>query len=363
MASFLKRVLTRLRSSKPVSLEAGLDLPPEFDPDYYRRTYPDLADMDEASARSHFWNTGRIEGRSGSPAATRDGFVSLIDPSLSALEIGPMANPVLRGPNVRYLDVVPTEELRRKADACGMDGRNCPEIDYVSPNGDLAVIDEQFEVVVSCHSIEHQPNLVAHLQGVTRVLRPGGRYFVIVPDKRYCFDHFLRASSMADVLDAEVRQAKLHSARSVIEHLAMTTHNEAHRHWNGDHGEARGDQEPELFGKALKLVQGHPDHYLDCHAWQFTPDSLRRIMQGLYDLGLTELWPVRVFETICGALEFYAILEYRPRTHEPDEALLPDDFDAEQYLAANPDVADAGVSAEYHYRRHGHREGRPLRPL
>ncbi len=37
---------------------------------------------------------------------------------------------------------------------------------------------------------------------------------------------------------------------------------------------------------------------------------------------------------------------------------LPDDFDAERYLLLNPDVARAGLGAEYHYLNHGRWESR-----
>jgi hypothetical protein len=41
---------------------------------------------------------------------------------------------------------------------------------------------------------------------------------------------------------------------------------------------------------------------------------------------------------------------------------LPADFDAERYLAANPDVAAAGMDPRRHYLEFGYREGRPLTP-
>ena len=40
---------------------------------------------------------------------------------------------------------------------------------------------------------------------------------------------------------------------------------------------------------------------------------------------------------------------------------LPSDFDAEAYLAINPDVAAAGIPAAEHFRRFGRREGRAYR--
>jgi Iron-sulfur cluster-binding domain len=41
---------------------------------------------------------------------------------------------------------------------------------------------------------------------------------------------------------------------------------------------------------------------------------------------------------------------------------LPPGFDPELYLAANPDVADAGLDAAQHFLHYGRLEARPLRP-
>ncbi|QXE07175.1 hypothetical protein BJG93_08595 [Paraburkholderia sprentiae WSM5005] len=43
-------------------------------------------------------------------------------------------------------------------------------------------------------------------------------------------------------------------------------------------------------------------------------------------------------------------------------AVIPPDFDPAQYLLANPDVAKVGEDPVLHYRLHGWREGRRLRP-
>ena len=54
--------------------------------------------------------------------------------------------------------------------------------------------------------------------------------------------------------------------------------------------------------------------------------------------------------------------DYIEATKRPPAATLPEDFDAQLYLLANPDVAAAGVDAGEHYLVHGSRENRPLRP-
>ncbi len=82
------------------------DLPLEFDPQFYRATNPDLAAFEAAALADHYDRFGRAEGRSASPAATREGLVALLPPELSALEIGPFCWPVLKRPNVRYMDVL-----------------------------------------------------------------------------------------------------------------------------------------------------------------------------------------------------------------------------------------------------------------
>ncbi len=46
----------------------------------------------------------------------------------------------------------------------------------------------------------------------------------------------------------------------------------------------------------------------------------------------------------------------------PPAPVSESEFDPDAYLAANPDVADAGADPYRHYRDHGYGEGRPLRP-
>lgn len=365
MLKSLARLIRRNNGAQIPTPGEGSDLPPEFDAQFYRESHPDLAELTDEQVLAHFVQFGRIEGRVGHPAALRDGFVQLIDPHLPTLEIGPMDTPVLRGPKVSYFDVLDTDGLRKRCEQHGRSAQNCPHIDFVSPHGDLSVVDACFDAVVSSHAIEHQPDLVAHLEGVARLLRPGGRYFVLVPDRRYCFDHFLPDSNLADVIDAHLRKRQVHEPRKIIEHIAMTTHNDPGRHWQGDHGQPVWLENPERIQAALNWIRAHPGEYFDCHAWQFTPDSFRRTLGGLHAYGFTTMKPLRVFDTPRGRLEFCAVLERceeQVTAGSPSAPTLPANFDPASYLAANPDVARAGCDAADHFLAHGHREGRPLRP-
>jgi len=235
-----------------------------FDPVFYRGTYPDLAHLTDAEAEKHYRDHGMAEGRLASAAGTRQTFLNDIGAADEVLEIGPFVSPLLTGPNVKYLDILSREQLVARAKAHALDMSRLPdEIHYV---GELQAIDDDFDVVISSHSIEHQPDLVHHLQQVGRILRHGGRYFLMIPDKRYCFDHFIPESTIAGVLQAHLEKRTKHTLASVIEHLALNTHNDAVRHWNADHAELRPADQDARIDSAIELYDRQGGAYIDVHA-------------------------------------------------------------------------------------------------
>jgi SAM-dependent methyltransferase len=242
--------------------------------------------------------------------ADRNAFVGLIDPASRVLEIGPFANPMLRRANVDHLDVLPAEGLRDRARTLGMDPSGVPDIRWVSVGGDLDCVTERYDAVVSSHAIEHQPDLVRHLRQVESVLVPGGRYFLLVPDHRYCFDHFLVPSTTAQVVGAHVEGRRVHTAASVIEHRALTTHNDPVRHWAGDHGDPAAGRAERIAG-ALREIEDAAGGYIDVHAWYFTPQSFRGVVDDLRQCGLTGFSVQRMFPTRPNANEFWCILRAR----------------------------------------------------
>ncbi|MFW2381409.1 MAG: methyltransferase domain-containing protein [Acidimicrobiales bacterium] len=280
--------------------------PSEFDSHYYRHTYPDLAELGEAELQEHFHAFGIAEGRNGSPFASRARFLDLVAGIGSILEIGPFFAPLVTGSNVKYFDVLSHEGLVSRGESLGHDTSKVPHVEFVSPHGDLSIVDEQFDAVLSSHCIEHQPSLIRHLHEVHRILKPGGSFYLIVPDKRFCFDHFVPLSTIADVLDAN-DDRQVHTVRNLVEHWAFTTHNDPVRHWAGDHGEPMpASQRVERIKGAL--ASHSETEYIDIHAWKFTPESFRRIAQDLVDLGLSDLVPARVYNTPKNSFEFCAIL-------------------------------------------------------
>ncbi len=282
--------------------------PPEFDCAFYRDNNSDLESFSDEQLVEHFEKHGRSEGRLASSAASRAGFLRIIQRIVPALEIGPFDRPAFEGQGAKFFNVLPTEELRNRAkELPGRDPNGVPIIDFVSSTGDLSIIKEDFKLVFSSHVIEHQPDFIAHLENVSTLLFKNGYYALIVPDCRYCFDHFLPPSNIANIIDAHLNGRRLHRLASIIEHRALTTHNNAARHWRGDHS----DDKPDLAKRVKKAIaewQDEGDQYIDVHAWQFTPQSFKVLLSVLHELSLVGLRPLRVYDTPFGSNEFCAVL-------------------------------------------------------
>ena len=289
-----------------------IDLTFGFDADYYRSRYSDLTGMSDEEALSHFIKHGHYEGRFPNRVAGREGLFEQIPRDGLVLEIGPFGAPQIFGPHVRYADFLSTEELRERAPHHGHDPDKCPAIHYVLRSMGLSDITERFSAVFSSHCIEHQPDLVKHLRDVGTILRPGGRYFLAIPDKRYCFDHFAPASNLRQVISAHRAARQLHSLRSILTAHTLQSHNDPGMHWAGDHGKPRFKTSGFKAVRTAISVYRHSireQEYVDVHAWQFTPERFNAICTRLHENGLSPLRVVSVCAPLRNRNEFCAILE------------------------------------------------------
>jgi SAM-dependent methyltransferase len=280
--------------------------PPEYSAKTLRERYSDLETMNDQELSFHYESYGRIEGRIAAEMALRENVISLLSRDISLLEIGPFCQPVFRGPLVKYMDILDAEGLRRRASEIGIETKDCPEeIHFVGTLDGAA--GSRFDVVFSSHNIEHQPDFLKHLNDVEQTLAEGGWLVLLVPDKRYCFDHFLPETTIPEILEAFMEKRTRHSARHVIEHIALTCHNDVGRHWQGDHG-PRPDPCGDLVPLAMKHEQAAGEDYVDVHAGKFTPQSFRQIVEALSVHRLTRFVPERVYDTPLCRNEFVAVL-------------------------------------------------------
>lgn len=279
------------------------DLPPEFDPSFYRACNPDLVAVPDDGLLDHYRTWGRHERRRASPAAERSGFMELVIGREEGriLEVGPYAAPLVRGSKVRYLDFAPTEVLRSRAAAEGLSPGMVPRIHYV---GAADAMPRSFDAAVACRSIGHHPDLVGHLQSIGRILVEGGRYHLILPDRS--------RTMVEEVADSEV------SALIGAHHEGRTTHglagfiaDRALRRLHGAPGSRAAPPIAEQTTRIRRAIEEfrHTTGYVDVQSWHFTPEALRTVLQQLFDLDLSPFRPVRVWPTPGGQDEFCATLE------------------------------------------------------
>ncbi len=289
--------------------------PLEFDLNCYIESNRDIDFEKIDDPLLHWQSIGRHVGRSANKIKNRFDFINLIDSELKILEIGPFVNPIIRGANIKYADVLNRNELIARAQKGGRAFDDVPEINYVLKNLDIGAIEDKFNYIISSHCIEHQPDLIGHLQGVNSILEDGGYYFLVIPDKRFCFDRYLPLTLVPDIIDAYYSKKKLHGLREVILHRAYTTHNDPIIHWN------EFIENSEIYFKKPDPVKVHKitpavnewisskGEYIDVHSLYFTPDSFDLIIRTLKDMGYINLSVERLYFTNRNSIEFYVILK------------------------------------------------------
>lgn len=65
----------------------------------------------------------------------------------------------------------------------------------------LPFLDNSLDYVASSHVLEHVANPIAALAEWYRVLRPGGIIYLVVPDRRYTFDHRRPPTTIAHLIE------------------------------------------------------------------------------------------------------------------------------------------------------------------
>ncbi len=247
-------------------------------------------------------------------AGRTDALLRSIDVATSkGLELGPLANPVVRRDmgDVRYLDHVDTETLRaRYATHDGFDLDAIVPIDYVSLAGSIhdAVRDDApFDYVIASHVIEHVPDFVGWLRDIRSILRDGGVLSLAIPDHRRCFDALRSPTVTADVVHAHLTSATVPIPRQVFDHYSSAVAWHGFISWEEEPPFAEMvpvHSETEALQRASAAVAS--SDYQDVHCWVFTPSSFTRLFAALQRLHLVPFSVEQCSETVGG--EFFATL-------------------------------------------------------
>jgi hypothetical protein len=125
------------------------------------------------------------------------------------LEVGPGSSPfpVAHSARVTYIDRrveggrdANWPELKGQPHGPDPDLNLNVDVDRLGP-----IEDASFDAVIASHVIEHLANPLRALQEFHRVLRPGGRLVLIVPDRTCTFDRVRQPTTLGHLLDEHAR--------------------------------------------------------------------------------------------------------------------------------------------------------------
>lgn len=251
------------------------------------------------------------------------------------LEIGCSFQPLFRrseGYNVQYLETTDTAGVRARCAAAKKPLSLVEEIDFVfDPERTLAQTvggAERYDYAVTSHVVEHIPNLAGHLNEVESVLRPGGVYVAIVPDKNFCFDVVKPNSTLGEVLEAHVAKRKAPPFASYVDEMryASKTKDVPYGGWTnaqaGDLIHKYPDRRTRILN-AIKEQRAPPDWY--GHTWAFTPVSFVQLYCDLLEFNVVTLDCVAVRPTFN--MDFVAVFK-KQDAHTSREKLLAGIFAA-----------------------------------
>ena len=237
------------------------------------------------------------------------------------LEIGGGYNPryvKATHPHVHHLDHASTEQLRAKY-ALDPSVRSLIDriqrIDFVFDGRPIELLVPptlRFDLIYGSHTLEHQVDLVRHLQSLEALLKTGERIIEMIPDLRTTFDALRYPTVTSDALLVFGKPTAVHQGKQIFDALS--------REIDKNHGGPMCDADLDgvRFVRSLQAAHaamqaaataGQP--YTDVHAWAFTPESFRLLMVELRLLGLTGL--TATFVSPAYGNQFCAVLEHAPR--------------------------------------------------
>lgn len=270
-----------------------------------------------------------------------------VDKQGLGLEIGPSHSPFApkkNGYRVHILDHMSREQLTEKYRDHSVELANIEEVDFVWHGErfvELTGRPKHYDWIIASHLIEHTPDLVGFLTECDSILNDDGVVSLVVPDKRYCFDHYRPISSLAQVIDSHVAKNTRHTPGTVAAYCLDVVSRSGCLGWNaGDDGPLKLIHTLDDARKYMHTALTS-DEYLDVHAWCFVPHSFRLLIHDLYCLGLI---PFREVEFFPGeGFEFFITLGRKSKGFAQSRQEMLEIIKAE--LAAGVAVSDPAANA------------------
>ncbi len=269
------------------------------------------------------------------------------------LEIGPSYNPIAAkaaGFDVRTMDHASREELVAKYSRIGMEAEQLDrieEVDFIwtgQPLTDAVNTGERFDYIIASHVIEHTVDPIAFLNECGELLSDNGVICLVVPDKRFCFDHFRPLSSAGQLVEAHLFPRPVHGPASFVDtHLLTVRRNGTQNTWTATTADGIGlvPCPWETVGRTLSDIEPQ-DTYIDIHRWVFTPASFRLLAHDLAGLGYLRV----AVEDVSDAhgYEFFTTMRKGSTTARPFD--IASDQRWQMLMAVQADLRAGGLRPE-----------------
>ena len=266
----------------------------------------------------------------------KDCFHELIqDKSMRILELGPLDRPIAEKtiyPNTIYCDIRSTEEVQAlysgndylAATGIKIDIETIVPIDHVIKGSyaESFANEEKFDCIIASHVLEHMDDLIFSLRDIAQILKSGGIFCIIYPDKRYCFDHFRTSASFRDAYHV-FRQGTKNNAPMVLDfYYSVIPENDPRVFWNQNgllnelprapYENAVAHYKQALDGKRMD----------DVHYWPFTDMDFLKFLYDCTRAGLLPFHCVSFWPCVQNEQQFMLALQLdQTVTMNPERAL------------------------------------------
>lgn len=222
------------------------------------------------------------------------------------LEVGPSHNPLFpkrKGWNVEIIDRLDQDGLKEHYKNDGVDLNDIEYVDYVW-NGksyvDSIKKENVYDYIIASHVIEHTTNLVGFLNDCSKLLKDEGCLRLVIPDRRYTFDHFRVVTGLGEVLNNYYYDDTINSPGIVGEYMSSVVSYKGKILWKRKHLPFANYW---MDGNIRKYSFIHSDdvaldwmddvlkkgEYKDVHHYVFTTASFEYLIYELRQLGLIDL--------------------------------------------------------------------------
>lgn len=253
-------------------------------------------------------------------------YLTDVDLSKRILEIGPLLIPLFTKDeaNVYYADIRSTEEIAKLYENDpNIDPAALVPVDFVIKESYAQSLKdvEKFDYIMTSHVLEHIPRLIEFFLDIAKVMQEDGRFYALIPDHRYCFDHFRQPTSFAEAYYIHTQNINNAPWRVMDQLLDGVEINNAQLFWK-DETAARTclSPSPEIFAKAkAAFKRALNGEFGDHHFSVFTPRSFLLLTYNMMRAGLFPFSYELFYPTPAQSFTFVAVLRLCPSMRRDKE--------------------------------------------